>query len=67
MRGRPRHWQLDCSARPISTKPARAPYHSINFVTCHDHFTLTDLVSYNQKHNLANGENNRDGSNDNHS
>ena len=46
---------------------ARAPYHSINFVTCHDGFTLTDLVSYNQKHNLANGENNRDGSNDNHS
>jgi isoamylase len=44
---------------------AREPYHSINFVTCHDGFTLTDLVSYNQKHNLANGENNQDGSNDN--
>lgn len=38
---------------------------SINFVTCHDGFTLNDLVSYNQKHNDANGENNRDGSNDN--
>jgi isoamylase len=42
---------------------AREPYHSINFVTCHDGFTLTDLVSYNEKHNLANGENNTDGSN----
>jgi glycogen operon protein len=38
---------------------------SINFVTCHDGFTLNDLVSYNSKHNEANGENNRDGSNDN--
>ena len=38
---------------------------SINFVTCHDGFTLNDLVSYNQKHNEANGENNRDGTNDN--
>ncbi len=36
---------------------------SINFVTCHDGFTLNDVVSYNQKHNEANGENNRDGSN----
>lgn len=39
----------------------RAPYCSINFVTSHDGFTLTDLVSYNQKHNLENGEENRDG------
>jgi glycogen operon protein len=38
---------------------------SVNFVTCHDGFTLNDLVSYNQKHNEANGEQNRDGSNDN--
>jgi glycogen operon protein len=38
---------------------------SINFVTCHDGFTLNDLVSYNQKHNEANGDNNRDGSDDN--
>ena len=38
---------------------------SINFVTCHDGFTLNDLVSFNHKHNEANGENNRDGSNDN--
>ncbi len=38
---------------------------SINFITCHDGFTLNDLVSYNQKHNEANGENNRDGRDDN--
>ena len=42
---------------------AREPYHSINFVTCHDGFTLNDLVSYDEKHNLANGENNQDGNN----
>jgi isoamylase len=40
---------------------------SINFVTCHDGFTLNDLVSYNQKHNHLNGEGNRDGCNDNRS
>jgi isoamylase len=40
---------------------------SVNFVTCHDGFTLNDLVSYNQKHNEANGEQNRDGANDNRS
>src|SRR6185312_8817416 len=39
----------------------RRPVASINFVTCHDGFTLTDLVSYNDKHNEANGEDNRDG------
>ena len=44
---------------------AREPYHSINYVTCHDGFTLNDLVSYNEKHNLANGENNQDGNNNN--
>ncbi|MBW4553358.1 MAG: glycogen debranching protein GlgX [Aphanocapsa sp. GSE-SYN-MK-11-07L] len=43
----------------------REPNHSINFVTCHDGFTLNDLVSYNRKHNQANGENSRDGANDN--
>jgi glycogen operon protein len=43
----------------------RGPRHSINFVTCHDGFTLHDLVSYNDKHNLPNGEGNRDGHNDN--
>ena len=40
---------------------------SVNFVTCHDGFTLNDLVSYNQKHNEANGEGNRDGTDDNRS
>ena len=41
------------------------PVNSINFITCHDGFTLNDLVSYNHKHNEANGEGNRDGINDN--
>ncbi len=45
----------------------RGPATSINFITAHDGFTLTDLVSYNWKHNEANGENNNDGSNDNES
>jgi glycogen operon protein len=45
----------------------RKPYASINFVTAHDGFTLRDLVSYNEKHNLANGEENQDGTNDNSS
>jgi isoamylase len=45
----------------------RKPYASINFVTAHDGFTLHDLVSYNEKHNEANGENNNDGANDNDS
>ncbi|HKZ18428.1 MAG TPA: glycogen debranching protein GlgX, partial [Geobacteraceae bacterium] len=43
----------------------RLPGNSVNFVTCHDGFTLHDLVSYNDKHNEANGENNRDGCSDN--
>ncbi|MBB4964725.1 glycogen operon protein [Saccharothrix violaceirubra] len=45
----------------------RRPYASINFVTAHDGFTLTDLVSYNEKHNQANGEDGRDGADDNRS
>jgi isoamylase len=45
----------------------RRPYASINFVTAHDGFTLNDLVSYNDKHNEANGENNHDGDNNNNS
>ena len=45
----------------------RQPYHSINFITSHDGFTLNDLVSYVQKHNEANGEGNRDGDNNNYS
>jgi isoamylase len=45
----------------------QAPTNSINFITAHDGFTLNDLVSYNTKHNEANGESNRDGNNDNDS
>ena len=45
----------------------RAPFASINFITAHDGFTLRDLVSYNEKHNEANGEDNKDGTDDNRS
>jgi isoamylase len=45
----------------------QATYQSINFITCHDGFTLNDLVSFNEKHNEANGEENRDGHNANYS
>jgi isoamylase len=45
----------------------RRPYASVNFVTAHDGFTLQDLVNYNEKHNEANGENNRDGTDNNRS
>jgi len=48
-------------------RDGRHPTASINFVTAHDGFTLQDLVSYDSKHNEANGEENRDGTNDNHS
>ena len=55
-----------CSAAPTSIgHEEREAEQSINFVTCHDGFTLNDLVSYNHKHNEANGEDNRDGSDDN--
>ncbi len=45
----------------------RKPFASVNFITCHDGFTLHDLVSYNDKHNDANGENNSDGESHNNS
>ncbi|MDR1444452.1 MAG: glycogen debranching protein GlgX [Treponema sp.] len=48
-------------------RDGRKPFHSINFITSHDGFTLNDLVSYNSKHNDENGENNRDGSGNNSS
>lgn len=51
----------------IYPQPDREPNRSINFITCHDGFTLNDLVSYNEKHNLLNGENNLDGANHNFS
>jgi len=51
----------------IYQKAGKEPLNSINFVTCHDGFTLRDLVSYNEKHNEANGEEGRDGTNENYS
>lgn len=51
----------------LYARSGRKPYASINFVTAHDGFTLQDLVSYNQKHNEANGEDNRDGTDNNRS
>ncbi len=51
----------------LYARSGRRPYASINFVTAHDGFTLNDLVSYNQKHNEANGEENRDGTDNNRS
>ncbi|MDR3138789.1 MAG: glycogen debranching protein GlgX [Treponema sp.] len=48
-------------------RDGRKPFHSINFITSHDGFTLRDLVSYETKHNDENGENNRDGNNTNYS
>lgn len=54
-----------CIAGSQDIYSSRSPTSSINFLVCHDGFTLRDLVSYNQKHNLSNGENNHDGLNDN--
>ena len=73
-----RFWRGDRQhGRPLATRLAgssdlyqasgRQPYHSINFITSHDGFTLNDLVTYNEKHNEANGEDNRDGDNNNYS
>ncbi len=70
------YWLGDNTSKgPLATRLAgssdlyqssgRSPYHSVNFVTSHDGFTLNDLVSYNRKHNEANGEANRDGENNN--
>jgi len=56
-----------CGSADIYTNSGKGPEGSINFVTCHDGFTLNDLVSYNDKHNEANGENSRDGANANFS
>jgi glycogen operon protein len=59
-------WRVTGSA-DLYQDDGRRAYNSINFVTCHDGFTLCDLVSYDHKHNEANLEDNRDGSNDNNS
>ncbi|MEW4569223.1 glycogen debranching protein GlgX [Tautonia sp. JC769] len=67
----------ECTANELATRlsgssdlyqnDGRKPYASVNFITCHDGFSLRDLVSYNEKHNEANHEGNRDGSDDNRS
>jgi len=54
-----------CGSSDLYQERRRAPAKSVNYVVSHDGFTLRDLVSYNQRHNEANGENNRDGHNDN--
>ena len=54
-----------CGSLDLYGDSSRHPHHSINFITCHDGFPLNDLVSYNRKHNWANGENDRDGCLDN--
>ena len=56
-----------CGSSDIYQGSGKGPESSINFITCHDGFTLNDLVSFNQKHNLANGNNNRDGMDENYS
>ncbi|GMO52345.1 MAG: glycogen debranching protein GlgX [Termitinemataceae bacterium] len=73
-----KYWRGDPSqVRHIATRlsgssdlylrDGRKPFHSINFITCHDGFTMKDLVSFNGKHNDENGEENRDGGDNNHS
>ena len=59
--------QRICGSADIYAKSGKGPDSSINFVTCHDGFTLQDLVSYRQKHNEPNGENNHDGTTENFS
>ena len=56
-----------CGSSDLYESTGRKPRHSINFITCHDGFTLWDLVSYNVKHNFRNGEGNNDGCNENYS
>jgi glycogen operon protein len=56
-----------CGSADLYQQSGRRPVHSVNFITCHDGFTLWDLVSHNHKHNDANGENNRDGMDENFS
>jgi isoamylase len=56
-----------CGSADLYSESGRAPHHSVNFVTSHDGFTLADLVAYDEKHNQANGEKNRDGMDENDS
>lgn len=53
-----------CGSADIYQHSGKEPVHSINFVTCHDGMTMQDLVSYSRKHNEVNGQDNRDGTND---
>ncbi|MFN3686674.1 glycogen debranching protein GlgX [Salinarimonas sp.] len=73
-----RYWRGDSGMRPdlaarlsgsgdMFDRRARRPWASVNFITAHDGFTLADLVAYEEKHNEANGEDNRDGHSNNHS
>ena len=73
-----RFWKGDSGLRPalaarllgsadLFSQRRRRPWASVNFITAHDGFTMNDLVSYNDKHNEANAENNQDGANDNQS
>ena len=63
--GRARETAMRLAGSPDLYQGGRSCQASVNFVTAHDGFTLADLASYNQKHNLANGEENRDGENNN--
>ncbi|MBC3786398.1 glycogen debranching protein GlgX [Spirosoma utsteinense] len=63
--GKARETTLRLLGSPDLYSDGRSPANSVNLITAHDGFTLNDLVSYNDKHNEANGEDNRDGSNDN--
>ncbi len=56
-----------CASGDVFNRRGRKPWASVNFITAHDGFTLNDVVSYNDKHNEANGEDNRDGHSDNRS
>ncbi len=56
-----------CASGDIFDRDGRRPFASVNFITAHDGFTLNDIVTYNEKHNEANGEEGRDGSSDNRS
>ena len=56
-----------CASGDVFNHQGRRPWASVNFVTAHDGFTLNDVVTYNDKHNEANGEDNKDGSSNNRS
>ena len=56
-----------CASASLFNHSGRRPWACVNFITAHDGFTMNDIVSYNEKHNEANGEDNKDGSSDNRS